>query len=80
MSAATSDGLLGSELPLAPGRLRSAWVLTSPMPSTKFFWHEYWIGSFQLVMTGKPSIQVVLVASVAEPMSLYSGTLPSFLK
>ena len=72
-SAATSGGLVGSFEPVVePGTLRSQLVLVSPMPRMKFFWQEYWIGSSQFVMTGKPSTSRILLGSDA--MLLQAGT------
>ena len=52
----------------------------SPMPRMKLRWHEYWIGSPQLVITGKPSAHFDLLAAVPSVMSLQAATLPWFLK
>ena len=35
------------------------------MPRMKFFWQVYCIGSVQLLMAGKPSTQVLIVAALA---------------
>src|SRR5437868_15479816 len=80
LSSETAFGCVGSLPPVAPGRLRSACVLTSQMPRMKLRWQEYWIGSFQLVIIGNPSSMVLRSASLTPANEDHSVTLPRFRK